>query len=72
MVSQHEIWRELYEAADREKNRGLRFLRIVEAQKAMLQYALILEETCGSDEECRELEQAAESLRLMKVACQSA
>jgi hypothetical protein len=65
-----ELWRELYEAASREPNRGLRLRRIMEAQNAMLEHALFLEASHGSDEECRELEQAADTLRLMKIACQ--
>jgi hypothetical protein len=67
MANQNELWRELYKAAAREPDRGLRLHRIVEAQTAMLQHALFLEQTQGSDEECRELEQAADELRLMKL-----
>ena len=69
MDKHHELWRELYEAADRKPNRGLRILRIMEAQGAMLEHALVLEVSRGSDQECLDLEQAAEGLRRMKVAC---
>lgn len=70
MDNQHELWRELYEAADREPNRRLRLRRIMRAQSAILEHALFLELTDGSDEECRELERAAEGLCLMKLANQ--
>lgn len=61
------FWKELYEAANRETDRGLRLGKIMEAQKAILKHALFLERTHGSDEECLELEQAAEGLQDMKV-----
>lgn len=70
MEKQHELWRELYEAAAREPNRGRRILWIVEAQSAMLEHALVLEVSQGSDQECLELERAAEGLQRLKVACQ--
>ena len=72
MNNQHQLWRELYEAADREPNRGLRLRRIMKAQSAILEHALVLELTNGSDEECCDVERAAEGLRLMKLAHQSA
>jgi hypothetical protein len=68
MANQHELWREFYEAADKESNRGMRLCRMLEAQNAMLEHALFLEHTHGTDEECRELEQAADGLRRMKLA----
>ncbi len=71
MGERHELWRELYEAAARESNRGLRIYRIMEAQSAMLEHALVLEVSQGSDQECLDLERAAEGLRRMKVACQT-
>ncbi len=70
MKAQREHWHELYDFAYRERNRGLRLQRIMEAQKAMLKHAWFLEQTHGSDDECRELELAAEGLRRIKLACQ--
>ena len=69
MGGRGELWRELYEAAAKETNRGLRIRRIMAAQSAMLERALVLEESQGSDQECCDLEQAAEGLRRV-VACQ--
>jgi hypothetical protein len=63
-----QLWRELYESARIEANRELRFRQIIEAQKAMLEHALFLERTEGSDEECRELEQAADGLQRLRLA----
>ena len=70
MEAQHMHWHELYESACREPNRGLRLHRIMETQKAMLEHAWFLEQTHESDEECRELERAAEALRRIKLASQ--
>jgi hypothetical protein len=72
MNNEHKLWRELYEAAAREPDLRLRLRRITKAQHAILAHALVLELTRGSDEECTELEQAADGLRLMKLAYQSA
>ena len=70
MEAKHKHWHELYEFVYKEPNRGLRLHWIVETQKAMLEHAWFLEQTHGSDEECRELERAAEGLRLIKLASQ--
>lgn len=70
MEAQHKHWRELYESTNREPNRGLRLHRIIETQKAMLEHAWFLEQTRGSNKECRELERAAEGLRRIKLASQ--
>ena len=70
MEAQHMHWHELYESACREPNRGLRLHRIMETQKAMLEHAWFLEQTHGSDEECSELERAAEGLQRIKLASQ--
>jgi hypothetical protein len=70
MSNCHQLWRELYEAAVREPNKGLRIHRIMEAQNALLEHALFLELSKESDEECSDVERAAEGLRRMKLACQ--
>lgn len=70
MRSEHKHWQELYECACREQDHELRLHRIRETQKAMLEHAWFLEQTHGSDEECRKLERAAEGLRRIKLASQ--
>ncbi len=69
MNGRHELWRELYEAAASEPDCRLRILWIMEAQDAILEHALLLEVSHGTDEECCDLERAAEGLRRMKIAC---
>lgn len=70
MEAQPKHWHELYESACREPNRRLRLQLIMETQTAMLEQAWFLEQTHGSDEECRELECAAKALRRIKLASQ--
>lgn len=68
MKAQPKHWHELYESACREPNRRLRLHLIMETQKEMLEQAWFVEQRHGSDEECRELERAAEALRRIKLA----
>ena len=61
------LWESVYQLAMAEKNPANRPQLLIEAQKALLQRALALEDGGGSDSECTALESAAESLREMKV-----
>jgi len=60
-------WKKLYAEAVREPNADLRWQLIMQAQSAILQRAMELEDYGGSDAECITLEEAAECLARMKV-----
>jgi hypothetical protein len=61
------MWEHYYEIAISERNPDLRFQRLAEAQRAILQRARHLEDYGGSDAECQAIEDAAESLQTLKM-----
>jgi hypothetical protein len=65
------MWDQYYKAALIEKDPLLRAQLIDRAQSAILQRASALEESEASDKECGVLEQAAESLKRLKLHLQS-